>query len=644
MNHINHLLTSQIFIKQFASIVKEQKSARQWQTMIDHAQPFENEATKTLRGFFNEQKEEAVKNLYGYKSFTKAVDAEQSCDWEYWKIQFAEFEQLLLPEIFAEWGQEVLNTLTLGIMFNPDVPQIDEFINAYSYKMAVNVNDTTKRQIQDLFKQALDEGNSVPQIEKKLRSMFTDISKVRANMIARSEVIRAHNAAADASYIQSGVVEKKRWWTARDERRCFAENTQIETEQGLKQIKDIKVGDMVQTHKGMKKVVNVSITKKTGRMIKMYFSTKQSLVCTPDHPIYESNRGWQYAEELNIGDKLQTSENEIIEVANLHNIKFFKAYNYISKFFKGFIPLCIFNWIIVPILAICFETDIEGRQKEINAVGFNLKFLGKFNFKSFKRLSDDFFKFCFPRIRTIAMKRTESLSFLLRRAYLKILSTFEAVDKGNLLMATFLRTIMSCIAFSIKNFSACRTNSDSLEAMPTFQAANSVSVSGLFGNREILITNRTMLDDHKGLTGVSITSIRTKSSATLDLTLSLIRRFSTIFANNFNAFFHKINLCRYYNKYIRWCQAYNVYDIEVEDAHTYFAGGVLVHNCPWCAEMHGKEILVSETYFNLGDRLTVVDDKGKPHTLKFDYSEIRYPPIHIRCRCVLLPIIFDVYR
>jgi len=221
MNHINHLLTSQIFIKQFASIVKEQKSARQWQTMIDHAQPFENEATKTLRGFFNEQKEEAVKNLYGYKSFTKAVDAEQSCDWEYWKIQFAEFEQLLLPEIFAEWGQEVLNTLTLGIMFNPDVPQIDEFINAYSYKMAVNVNDTTKRQIQDLFKQALDEGNSVPQIEKKLRSMFTDISKVRANMIARSEVIRAHNAAADASYIQSGVVEKKKFYTAQDERRCI---------------------------------------------------------------------------------------------------------------------------------------------------------------------------------------------------------------------------------------------------------------------------------------------------------------------------------------------------------------------------------------------------------------------------------------
>jgi SPP1 gp7 family putative phage head morphogenesis protein len=227
--------------------------------MIDHAQPYENAYTKSLIYFFDKQTDEAVDNLknQGYpfidydkwiKIFNQLENLFLSGSWdnankivsglyqkavtpdevpdlaEYeedlFKIIYSEFGQYLLPSVIEEWAAHTLNTLEVGITFNPDVPQIDEFINAYSYKMAVNVNDTTKRQIQELFKQALDEGNSVPQIEKKLRSLFTDISKVRANMIARSEVIRAHNAAADASYIQSGVVEKKKWYTAADERRC----------------------------------------------------------------------------------------------------------------------------------------------------------------------------------------------------------------------------------------------------------------------------------------------------------------------------------------------------------------------------------------------------------------------------------------
>lgn len=220
MNHLNHIITNNTIIESAIKFYREIKTERQWQSMINHAQPFEDDATKTLKGFFNEQKEEAVQNLYGHKGFIKAIDADQSCDWEKWKVQFEEFEQLLLPEIFAEWGQEILNTITIGISFDIETPEIEEFIRNYSYKMAVNVNDTTKQQIQELFSKSLANGDSVQQIERKLRSLFTDISKVRANMIARSEVIRAHNAAADMSYIQSGVVEKKKWYTSADERRC----------------------------------------------------------------------------------------------------------------------------------------------------------------------------------------------------------------------------------------------------------------------------------------------------------------------------------------------------------------------------------------------------------------------------------------
>lgn len=56
--------------------------------------------------------------------------------------------------------------------------------------------------------------------------------------------------------------------------------------------------------------------------------------------------------------------------------------------------------------------------------------------------------------------------------------------------------------------------------------------------------------------------------------------------------------------------------------------------CPWCASMDGKIIDIEEEYFEKGDELTV---DGK--TLKFDYLDVLHPPLHVSCRCTLIPVV-----
>lgn len=59
--------------------------------------------------------------------------------------------------------------------------------------------------------------------------------------------------------------------------------------------------------------------------------------------------------------------------------------------------------------------------------------------------------------------------------------------------------------------------------------------------------------------------------------------------------------------------------------------------CPYCSSMQGKEIGLSDNFFNKGDEFT---GNGKT-AIKFDYSDIESPPLHANCRCDLLPVTDD---
>lgn len=65
--------------------------------------------------------------------------------------------------------------------------------------------------------------------------------------------------------------------------------------------------------------------------------------------------------------------------------------------------------------------------------------------------------------------------------------------------------------------------------------------------------------------------------------------------------------------------------------------------CPYCQDMNGRTVGVTETYFEQDAKhsVTYTNDKGKQVTQSrnYSYEAIIAPPLHPSCRCILLPVI-----
>ena len=107
-------------------------------------------------------------------------------------------------------------------------PRAQAFISNRSFKFATDVNETTQSALRGSLSEGLAGGESIPELRKRVQSVFTDgygplnvrAGKARAEMIARSEIVRASNAGAELGYMQSGVVEAKEWYASISERTC----------------------------------------------------------------------------------------------------------------------------------------------------------------------------------------------------------------------------------------------------------------------------------------------------------------------------------------------------------------------------------------------------------------------------------------
>lgn len=66
------------------------------------------------------------------------------------------------------------------------------------------------------------------------------------------------------------------------------------------------------------------------------------------------------------------------------------------------------------------------------------------------------------------------------------------------------------------------------------------------------------------------------------------------------------------------------------------------HVCPFCEDLDHKIVGLNGNFFNKGDVQTVegTDKDGNPKTFTqtLSYDDVPSPPLHVNCRCVLLPV------
>lgn len=131
-------------------------------------------------------------------------------------------EQIL--SVSDSWVEQTLGIRVVGTFAMINRPAL-AFLQDYELGLIKNVNQELRNQIRNQLTQAFIQGESIPQMVKRLttgtalqRGVFPKV-ETRAEVIARTETIRAFNQGALEQYRSYGV-RRVVWLTAHDERTC----------------------------------------------------------------------------------------------------------------------------------------------------------------------------------------------------------------------------------------------------------------------------------------------------------------------------------------------------------------------------------------------------------------------------------------
>ena len=124
----------------------------------------------------------------------------------------------ILANILEGRGNEAMFFIGSAVGFNLDNPRARKFIETNAFKLIKGIDETTIIDLKRQFDLGLKEGEGIPELKKRVLSVFDKANDSRAEMIARTEAIKASNFGTQEAWEQSGVVTAKEWLTAADER------------------------------------------------------------------------------------------------------------------------------------------------------------------------------------------------------------------------------------------------------------------------------------------------------------------------------------------------------------------------------------------------------------------------------------------
>ena len=106
--------------------------------------------------------------------------------------------------------------IDLSLSFNVNDPNVVQIVNDKLFKFSFEVNQETTRLLRNEFKEAIAQGDTLRNVEKRVEKVFGFNNKVRTNRIVRTEILGYHNAGTFEAMVNSGVVAEKQWINSRD--------------------------------------------------------------------------------------------------------------------------------------------------------------------------------------------------------------------------------------------------------------------------------------------------------------------------------------------------------------------------------------------------------------------------------------------
>ncbi len=190
--------------------------------MKKDAEKFTVDLRKALQEYFELQKNEVLDNIdlnFG-KAATWAIKAPGDkflFDKDIKEVGISLIAPIL-GNILEGRGNEAMFFIESAVGFNLDNPRARKFIELNALRLIKDIDATTTTELKRQFALGLKEGEGIPELKKRVLGVFDKADDARAEMIARTESIKAANFGAQEAWEQSGVVTAKEWLTAADER------------------------------------------------------------------------------------------------------------------------------------------------------------------------------------------------------------------------------------------------------------------------------------------------------------------------------------------------------------------------------------------------------------------------------------------
>lgn len=128
--------------------------------------------------------------------------------------------KLLTARPLKEAGDRILDDLDIAMSFDIKDKRVLAWIATNAKNAGWSISDTIYEDLREKLMEAVAEGMSIPKIRDMVSEVFGNISRNRAELIARTEVLKASNRGIMEGMIQSRVVESKEWMTTEDDRTC----------------------------------------------------------------------------------------------------------------------------------------------------------------------------------------------------------------------------------------------------------------------------------------------------------------------------------------------------------------------------------------------------------------------------------------
>ena len=202
----------------------------------------EKRFSEALSDMFRRQRDSVVTKLQNERAVRDALDTENvPFDRAEWEQKFRQMGLPFLQDALSDGAYETLDELGVVIDFNLDNPATIEWLRDATQKFAEQINETTWNALKDALGKGIDLGESIDQLTERVRDEMSTASQSRARMIARTETVKATNAGGMQAARDSGVVRRKIWLSALDERVRDSHVAAHGQERGLDE--DFTVGD-----------------------------------------------------------------------------------------------------------------------------------------------------------------------------------------------------------------------------------------------------------------------------------------------------------------------------------------------------------------------------------------------------------------